>query len=222
VVTLKLDHNLICISLSTDNKTIATGVDDGRGSVHLWDATTGHIIHTLENPRRSAIDSISTPFDTSFLVALRYDVMGINTNLKWITARWKQQLDGRWMIDVRREYLLEKNLRPHFTSCSSSGPRFAFSNDRRIVIRGLHGNETQVEEGGGAVIFSPDGDWLVGIAEYETGGRALKIWDAASGKMLSELLSVRDTQMIVFLSHDGSTILAGDDGILRVLVLTDR
>jgi hypothetical protein len=223
--TLILEHDasVACISLSTDNKTIATVTSGSDHSVRLWDAATGHLMHTLQNPECSRFISLSLSSDTSVLVALGFD---INRSFCCIGSRWKQQPDGQWVMDAMRQCPFG-DVTDSYTahnSCSSSGLRFALSKNSRLSIYDLHGNETRVVGGGGAIRFSPDGNWLVGAADHRTGIPALKIWDAASGKRLSEPLypDIKTEIKEVFISHDGSTILVGCDGSLRVFVLTDR
>jgi hypothetical protein len=228
MMILRHDDIITCISLSSDNKTVATRV--WHGSIRLWDATTGHLMHTLENPECDGITSISISSDATSLVAFGYHVSRVDR--WWVATLWKQLHDGKWAIDVHRKIECRLKGRVVFSSCSSSGPRVALSDDDHLAIYGVHRNEsyeTHIDEGGGKAKFSPDGNWLVGRANYKTGGRtgplrkrALKIWDATSGKMLSELLSVRYADVdAVSISHDGSTILAGDGPLLRVFVLTD-
>jgi hypothetical protein len=220
--TLILEHDasVACISLSTDNKIIASATGGSDHSVRLWDAATGYLMHTLQNPECSQFISLSLSSDTSVLVALGFD---INRSFSSIASRWKQQLDGQWVMDAMRKCSFEDGYTA-YNSCSSSGLRFALSKDSRLSIYDLHGNETRVVGGGGAVRFSPDGNWLVGAADHRTGIPALNIWDAASGKRLSEPLfpDTKTDIKEVFISHDGTTILVGCDGSLRVFVLTDR
>jgi serine/threonine protein kinase len=217
VVIMKHYSPIECLSLSTDNKTIVTGFS---GYLSLWDANTGHNTHNLVNAQFSDILSISISSNPSILMAFGFS-MG---SMYCATSLWQQQPDGEWVIDDFHNFFRDR-FTPTASSCSSSSLRFALSSDHHLAIYDLRDKKAYVNEGCGEVIFSSDGEWLVGIKKYESGERALKIWDAASGKMLSEsqvLTGRGDAEMnAVFISHDGSTILTGDDGFVRVFALTE-
>jgi WD40 repeat protein len=179
----------------TDNRTIATcGAGSVDGSVLLWDATTGCIIRTLRNPECDRIDSISISSNTSFLVTL-----GLNkAQVRGVAARSKKQPDGEWVIDASRVFDYPWSYRS-----DTAGLHFAQTQGDSLVVFDFHGNETRIDLYSGLGKLSPDGNWLAG----GVWDGALKICDAASGKIVSTTPLSAPRSAVVCVSPDGSMII---------------
>ncbi|MBW4511122.1 MAG: myosin kinase [Scytonematopsis contorta HA4267-MV1] len=203
------------VSFSSDGKVIASASWDE--TVKLWDAASGKVIKTL-NGHSSVVNSISLSSDGKVMASASFD----NTVKLWdvVTGKVIKTLNGH-----------SKSV--NSVSFSQDGKVIASASDDKTVklwnvvtgevIKTLNGHSEPVK----SVSFSPDGKVIASasgdtssvneIESISKNKNTVKLWDAATGRVIKTLNGHLDSVNSVSFSPDGKVIAsASDDKMLKL------
>ena len=199
----KHDGVIFSLSLSSDNRMLATGSEDK--TVCLWDIETRSLIHTFQE-RKDPIYSVAFSPDCKILAA-----GGEN---KYKTKDGQKVSIYLWSTET-------KKLIATFCGHGSRVNTLAFSPDNTILVSGgrsggiifwdvssghqLHHIYPAHEGSVGTVAFTPDGQRLV-----SSGKGGIKIWDRQSGQLQQQIAKDKD-YVRCFAIHPSGKILVYDD-----------
>jgi WD40 repeat protein len=207
-----------------DGKSVA-GADGDGGTVKIWDATTGRVLHTFAKPRDAKSDF---PYRAQH-------ILFSPDGRRLYTDGGLNGLIQVWEIETGRE-LLRFETKANIRS-------MALSPDGRILMIGgsdnaLHGAERglialwDAETGREVqrfppqwgdvnyVAFAPDGK-LAASAGYavvgETGFHVVKLWEVSTGQQVRQLVGHRDALWAIAFAPDGGTLVsASSDATLKL------
>lgn len=222
------------LAFAPDGRRLASGSMDG--TVHLWDPSTGALLHTLEGHGITVASVDFSPDGHHLLVggggATLWDVrsgqrVGEALPTRHLVEQARYSVDGRRLLAVdpagatvfdaaSREVL--RDLRGYAGSAS----RLRFSPDgARLLVDGTvwdlatGRDQASPAHGGGHEGFAhwtADGSRLFGA-----GMRGIGLWDARTGELRLSIDDGQDTLMHGALSGDGAWIAAGNnDGQVRL------
>ncbi|MBD2112140.1 MULTISPECIES: HNH endonuclease [Cyanophyceae] len=201
-------ETILSLSLSPDNKTLASGSFDK--TVGLWDLETKNLICTLAK-RKDPIHSVAFSPDSKFLAS--------GGESKYKTADGQKTTIYLWSIDNREliRTFVGHDLRVNTLAFSPDGQILASgSNDRTVRLWNVKsGKQLHVLEGHssnvGTVAFTPTGDSLV-----SSGGGGIKFWSVRTGELQKSFaeqseyircFSINPTgQLLAFEMHSGIEI----------------
>ena len=206
--------DMTAVAFSRDGTRIAAS--DSEGMVFVWDAVTGDARLNF-NAHTDVVEDLTFSPDGQWLVTASDDA----------TIKFWNAATG----DLLRSYadFTGEIIRVAF---SPDGTRLAFA-----TVDGLHvwQLDFQTVDGGvtvinredltipeaGGVSFSSDGTQLAAPSLSGTGGNAIKLWDAATGRELLTLLGHTGWVMGVAISPDGQRLASASlDGTVKVWSLT--
>ncbi|MCI0682014.1 MAG: protein kinase [Gemmataceae bacterium] len=237
------DRIVHAVAFSPDGRTLATGSDDG--SCKLWDAATLQVRHTLSSPGAGVV-SLSFSKDGQFIatgskgVVRIWDVAGgkefrvLKLSADWTHVAFSpdgrlalRSSDGLRLWDLKagqQSRRLEKELAGGFRPpvFSSDGTLMAFT-DPAGALRLSEVDTGQVRwreaaTGGTPELYTmmaycPKDRYLASV----TPDSRIKIWDAASGKVLHTLTGHTGGIDGLAFSPDGQSLASGAwDGTVRV------
>lgn len=179
-------------------------------SVSLWDLDKGHELRRM-NGHASYVTGVVFSPDGKRALSCSYDK----------TVRL-------WDLDTGKEIKkLEGHTKEVYSVAFSPDGRFAASggNDNTVRVWDLDKGDVRVLEGHAKAVirvaFSSDGRRILsGSSQYQGSEPSLRIWDAASGKVLSALGGKSDTIWSIAFTPDGSRATTGSsDKTLRLWTL---
>ncbi len=182
-----------CLVFSPDGNTIASGCRNG--TIIIWDAEIGTVIHTLEGHTSDIRDLDFSP-DGKTLVSVSFD----NTVLLWDTT------------NLQRIRTLDQGA--YDLTFSPDGKTLALSYDDRITILNVaDGSETETlrDDSGscypGYLAFSPDGKIIISVCD-----KRIIYWDVASRTVIKTLDTIdSEDWYIVAFSSDSRVIAAANE-----------
>jgi WD40 repeat protein len=184
--TLPEKWYVYAVAISPDGKTLAYGAE-GHGTIHVHDLAARRRVGTLWEPSNFTSALAFSPDSQSLASAG-------NAILCW---------------DVRPEAL--RKTRPDRTGRT-------LKELKEDVAHSLAWQAKGTGEYSADVAFSADGKWLAGVTgvgRLHTGGKTLRVWDAAGGKVAQTITSERMT-CVTFLAGGKQVVTGCDDGRLVV------
>jgi WD40 repeat protein len=182
------------VAFSRDGSRILSGSKDG--SIKLWDTASGHLIRTVKvlSDSDAGVESVAISRDGSRLLAGSFD----NKARLWDAASGEmiRSFEGKWGED-------------RSVAFSADGTHVLTLREGSVSLwDAATGNELRSFSGGGwSVSFSPDGSRILS---------GLRLWDAADGHVIRDFEGYGDEVTKVAFSRNGSRILAGSKGTLRM------
>jgi WD40 repeat protein len=197
------------LAFSPGSHTLAATVPGHRGTVQLWDTSTGRPVGMLPSADTSGIGSAAFS-PNGQVVAIGYND---GTAQLWDTATLQPL--GK-PLPYPGDFASGDDPEP---------PAFSFSPDGKTLLAGYFLGRAQlwnvatqslvrkfqISDSVTATAFSPDGKTLAAAS-----GQGVQLWNAASSQPLGAALSTPDTPSSLAFSPDGAIVAVGyDDGAVR-------
>ncbi len=218
------------LEFGTDGLTLVTGGDDG--SVRVWDAATGRELRMADGREvgRMALDREEAAREEGLAVLRppakdRISIWLVSPDGGSAVSRWGECIffwrtlhpeegrrfrwsgGGEFSPDGLTLALLDGWDRPMLLDASTGS-----------LLREMEGDPSGERESYSSLEFSPDGTTLAG-----SGSEGVRLWDAASGRVLQTVAAMKPSAFSLALSHNGR-LLAGvvEKRILICEIATDR
>lgn len=194
---LRQSDEVVSIAYSPNGKYIASAGYFSSG-VYLWDAATGEEIHRILPPRPPGFQRALFSPSGRYLIYRAQDEYGLH----------------KWDLFAKRASPMPINLWP--IAISPNGELAAGVNNRSFLIYDLNKRATRFEHRDGiltsclsAVIFSPDGKFIV-TAEGRKGSPSfLRLWNVANGKQLANWMADEGSTESLSFSPEGKFLASG-------------
>ncbi|HEB93882.1 MAG TPA: TIR domain-containing protein, partial [Gammaproteobacteria bacterium] len=194
--TLDIDGGIYAVAYSPNGRSFLSG--SGDGTLHLWDATTGKLLRTLERPT-GPVNAVAYSPDGKTLLS----GSGDGTLRLWdaTTGKLLRTLEGH--TDSVRAVAFSPDGKTLLSGSDDSTLRLWDATTGK-PLRTLKGHTWMIT----SVAFSPDGKTLLS-GSYDS---TLRLWDAVTGKPLRTLEGHIGPVNAVAYSPDGKTLLSGSYG----------
>ncbi|PAV16011.1 WD-40 repeat-containing [Pyrrhoderma noxium] len=193
--TFEEQEEIDSISLSPGGKFIASGSGVGH-SIYLWNVLTGELVKKLQ--LSSGVESLSfSPINEQHIAFGSWD----GKVQLWDVTNDEPITIGRHTYNVFSAVFSPSD-GEHIASCSGDKTICIWNVEHReLAVGPLTGHTDHVL----ALVYSPDGTWLVSGSANET----FRIWDSLTGQLLSTLNEYYGWVKSVAYSSDGSRIVSG-------------
>jgi WD40 repeat protein len=208
-------HDVAALAFSPDGKVVLTGNGDG---LARWDSNTGEPIGApiiLDYPNDTVKGRVYVGAYDSKGTSILCIYGGGYLVHRWDASTGERKGDPikraiektKWAVESTKGFAIASNLKSVLTSMGEGAWLIDTSTGKRIGEPLLHDGEPYIS---GAAI-SPDGTKAVTAS-----GRAVRVWDAATGKPARRPLELDDFVTAVAFSPDGSSIITGCRGTVQV------
>ncbi len=198
---LKLDSRLAMLAFSPDGKTLITG--EKSGTVTRWDVVTGERLQKLENllSKIKRVEAFAMSADGKFFASFGW--------LENVVELW--DADSGALVDIFKK---DPASSVKAVALSPEGKTLAIGYwDHTIILwnrvtgerRTLRGHSRVVN----SVAFSPDGQYLASGSWAPE--KTVKLWDAATGKILNTFRGHTSSIEKVVFSPDGKALYSTAD-----------
>ncbi|MFN0123714.1 MAG: WD40 repeat domain-containing protein [Blastocatellia bacterium] len=192
---------------SPDGKCLASGSDDE--SVRIWDVATGRVLQVLKHSVPAGTPGHRYVWQVSFTP----DGQRLISNYNGQTLIW--DLTNGKVISRLKGILTTRN---ESLAVSADGQRIAASGFDRVIVWNAAGDIARtipITDGSAvSVALTADGKQL--ITGHGYGNNDIRVWDAASGKLLRHLRGHRGGVWRLRLDADNRLFSVSDDGSIRV------
>jgi WD40 repeat protein len=174
------------VALSPDGKTLACGAG-GHGIIHVHDLAARHRIGTLWEPSNFTSALVFSP-DGKRLASAGNNIICWDLSPESL-RKTRPEREGRTREELEADAA------------------------HALLWRAKHTDEYSAD-----VAFSADGKLLAGVTgvgRLESGGHTLRVWDAASGKLL-QTIAWEKMNCVTFLPGGKQVVTGHDDGQLTV------